>query len=108
LLDGVTNGDPLAGLFAAMQAIVRNRCQPIGQDREGFLARPANPAPHPNIFVPIIVCLSKPPSVADDRVVLASWASPWKEFQRNYPGSMLTFGSGSAIKSVTIGVKPRR
>jgi len=108
LLDGVTDGDPLAGLFAAMQAIVRNRRQPIGQDREGFLARPANPAPHPNIFVPIIVCLSKPSSVADDRVVLASWASPWKECQRNYPGSTLTFGSGSAIKSVTIGMKPRR
>jgi hypothetical protein len=83
-----------------MQAIVRNRRQPIRQDREGFLARPANPAPHPNVFVLIIVCLSKPSSVADDRVVLASWASPWKEFQRDYPGSMLTFGSGSAIKSV--------
>ena len=83
LLDGVTDGDPLAGLFAAMQAIVRNRLfQPIGQDREGFLARPANPAPHPNIFVSIIVCLSKPSSVADDRVVLASWASPWKKSQQ--------------------------
>ena len=109
LLDGVTDGDPLAEpALRQCRPIVRNRRHPIGQDREGFLARPANPAPHPNIFVSIIVCLSKPSSVADDRVVLASWASPWKKFQRDYPGSRLTFGSGSAIKSVTTGVKPSR
>jgi hypothetical protein len=63
--------------------------------------------PHPNVFVPVIVGLATPPSVADDRVVVANRTSPRQEFQRNYPGSMLSFTSGSAIKIITAGVKAR-
>jgi len=43
--------------------------------------------------------------MADDRVVLADWTSPRQEGQRDHPGSMLSFASGSAIKRITAGVK---
>jgi hypothetical protein len=65
-------------------------------------------APHPNEFVPVIVGLAEPPSMADDRVVVANRTAPWQEVQRDYPGSMLSFASGSAIKIITAGVKARR
>jgi hypothetical protein len=58
--------------------------------------------------VPIIVALTKSPSVADDRVAMANRTSPRQKFQRDYPGSMLSFASGSAIKKITAGVKARR
>ena len=41
----------------------------FGQDGEGLPARPANPAPHPDAFVLVIVGLAQSPAVADDRVV---------------------------------------
>jgi hypothetical protein len=44
----------------------------------------------------------------DDRVVPANRAPPRKEIQRDHPGSMLSFASGSAIKIITVGVKARR
>jgi hypothetical protein len=65
-------------------------------------------APHPNAFVTVIVCLAEPPSMADDRVVSAGWISARQEVQGDHPGSMLSFGSGSAIKIITAGVKARR
>jgi hypothetical protein len=46
--------------------------------------------------------------MADDRVVLANRASPRQKFQRDYPGSALSFASGSAMKRITAGVKARR
>jgi hypothetical protein len=64
--------------------------------------------PHPNVFVPVIVGLAQPPSMADDRVVAANRASPRQKLQWDYPGSMLSFASGSAIKIITAGVKARR
>jgi hypothetical protein len=67
-----------------------------------------DPAPHPNAFVPVIVGLPKAPAVADDRVTLASRTPPWQEVQRDYPGSILSFASSSAIKRITAGVKARR
>jgi hypothetical protein len=60
------------------------------------------------VFAPVIVGLAESPSVADDRVVLANRTSPRQAIQRNYPGSMLSFVSGSAIKRITAGVKARR
>jgi hypothetical protein len=54
------------------------------------------------------VGLAEPPSVANDRVVLAERAQPRQEMQRHYPGSMLSLVSGSAIKRITAGVKARR
>ena len=52
--------------------------------------------------------LAQSPAVADDRVVPADGTSPRQEIQRNHPGSMLSFASGSAIKRITAGVKARR
>jgi hypothetical protein len=108
LLNGITCGDALTSLFSATQAERSLRRQPIGQDREGLVARMADSAPHPNVFVPVIVGLAKPPSMTNDRVVAANRASPRQEAQRDHPGSMLSFASGSAIKIITAGVKARR
>jgi len=46
--------------------------------------------------------------MANDRVVPAKRTSPRQEVQWDYPGSMLSFASGSAIKRITAGVKARR
>ncbi len=45
------------------------------------------------------------PAVADDGVVEADGTSPRQKLQRNHPGSLLSFPSGSAIKRITAGVK---
>ena len=65
-------------------------------------------ASHPDAFVPVIVGMAEPPSMADDRVVLANRTSPRQDVQWDHPGSMLSFASGSAIKRITAGVKARR
>ena len=67
-----------------------------------------NSAPHPNAIVVFVVGLAKPQSMPDDRVVVANRTPPRQEVQRDYPGSMLSFASGSAIKIITAGVKARR
>jgi len=85
LLGRIAGADPLTGLVSAAQAVVPGRCQPVGQDREGLPARPTNPAPHPDAFLPVIVGLTKPPSMADDCVVSASRTPPRQAIQRNYP-----------------------
>jgi hypothetical protein len=46
--------------------------------------------------------------MTDDRVVAANRTSPRQKVQRDHPGSMLSFVSGSAIKRITAGVKARR
>jgi hypothetical protein len=46
--------------------------------------------------------------MANDRVIPANRALPRQEVQRDHPGSMLSFASGSAIKRITAGVKARR
>jgi hypothetical protein len=56
----------------------------------------------------VVVTLAQSPPVADDGVVKANGTSPWEEVQRDHPGSMLSFTSGSAIKKITAGVKARR
>ena len=108
LLGRVAGADPLTGLLSTPQAEMPGRRQPIRQDREGLPARLTDSAPHPDAFVPVIVGLTESPSVADDRVVLANRTSPRQAVQRNHPGSMLSFVSGSAIKRITAGVKARR
>ena len=108
LLGRITGGNPLTRLLSAVQAVVPGRRQPIGQDREGLPARLTDSASYPDAFVPVIVALTEPPSVADDRVVSADRTPPRQEIQRDYPGSMLSFASGSAIKRITAGVKARR
>ena len=84
------------------------RRQVVGQNREGLLARSADSTPHPDGSPPIIVALAESLSVADDRVVAADGTSPRQKVQRDHPGSMLSFASGSAIKRIKAGVKARR
>ena len=108
LLNGSTCGDVLTGLLPALQAERRRRSEPVGQDREGLVARVTDPAAHPNVIVMFVVGLAEPPSMANDRVVVANRTSPRQEVQRDHPGSMLSFASGSAIKIITAGVKARR
>ena len=108
LFGGIAGGDPLTGLLAAVQAVVPARRQPVWQNGERLLARMTDPAAHPDTFVPVVVGRTQPTSVADDRVVLAEWTSPRQKIQRDHPGSVLSFASGSAIKRITAGVKARR
>jgi hypothetical protein len=108
LLNRVTGTDPLTGELSTPQTVLPGRRQLIWQDREGLAARLTDSAPNPDACVPVIVALTKSPTVADNRVVLADGASPRQEIQRDYPGSMMSFASGSAIKRITAGVKARR
>jgi hypothetical protein len=105
LLNRIAGGDALTSLLSATQAERRCRCEPIGQDREGLPAGMTDSASHPNVIVMFVVGLAGTPSVADDRVIAANRTSPRQEIQRDYPGSMLSFASGSAIKIITAGVK---
>ena len=84
------------------------RCQPVRQDSKRLAAGSTNPATHPNAFVLVVVRLPESSSVTDDRIVAAQRAHPRQQMQRNYPGSMLSLVSGSAIKRITAGVKARR
>ena len=83
-------------------------CEPIGEDREGLVARLTDSASYPEAFVLVIMALAESPSVADDRVVPTDRTSPRQEIQWDHPGTMLSFASGSAIKRITAGVKARR
>jgi hypothetical protein len=84
------------------------RRQPVRQDSKRLPAWSTNPATDPDAFVLVVVRLPESPSVADDRVSAAQRAQPRQQMQRNYPGSMLSLASGSAIKRITAGVKARR
>jgi len=58
--------------------------------------------------VQIVMRLPQTATVADNRGVLTCLTPPWQQLERNYPGSLLSFGSGSAIKRITAGVKTGR
>jgi hypothetical protein len=58
--------------------------------------------------MPVVVGGTEPPSVTHDGVIPAKRAAPWQEVQRDHPGSMLSFVSGSEIKRITAGVKACR
>ena len=108
LLGRIAGSEPLARLLPAVKAVVPGWSQPIGQNRESLPARLTESAPHPDAFVPVIVALTESPSMADDSVTSTSRTPPRQSIERNYPGSMLSFVSGSAIKRITAGVKARR
>ena len=80
----------------------------MGQDREGLLTGPTNPTSYPDAFVAVIMCLPEPPSVTDDGVLLTAGTPSRHVIQWDYPGSLLSFFSGSAIKRITAGVKAGR
>ena len=108
LLHGSARGDVRAGLLAATQGERRRRREPVGQDREGRPAGMTDSAAHPNGFVAVIVGRAEPPSMTDDRLLLTDWTLPREEIQRDHPGTVLSFVSGSVIKRITAGVKARR
>ena len=108
LLSRVAADDPLAGLLPARDAEMARRRPPVRQDGEGLPARRANSTPHPDAVVSVVVGLAEPTAVANDRFGVTYRAEPWQEMQRHYPGSLLSLASGSAIKSITAGVKARR
>jgi hypothetical protein len=105
LLNRFPCGEPLTGILSTAQSVVCRWCEPLGQDREGFLAWLTDSAPHPDRFALIVVALTSAPSVTDDRGLPADGTLPRQESQRDHPGSMLSFASGSAIKRITAGVK---
>jgi hypothetical protein len=40
--------------------------------------------------------------MTDDRGSLTNWTPAWQAMQRNYPGSMLSSASGSAITRIRL------
>jgi hypothetical protein len=108
LLQGIPGGNSFTRLSSAKHAKVSGRHEPIWQDGEGHAARMTDSAPDPHTLVQVIVDLTKPTSMANDCVAPAQRTPPGKEFQRDDPGSVLSFVSGSAIKRITAGVKARR
>jgi hypothetical protein len=58
--------------------------------------------------VQIVMRLPLTPTVADDRGVLTCRTPARQKLERDHPGSLLSFVSGSAIKRITAGVKTGR
>jgi hypothetical protein len=108
LLHGMACGDALASLLAAKQAERRRGHKPIGQDRESPPARLTYSAAHPNTFVPVVMSMPEAPSMADDGAVPTDRTLSREKIQGDYPGSALSFVSGSAIKRITAGVRACR
>jgi hypothetical protein len=50
----------------------------------------------------VVVRLPLPPAMADDRGGFTNRTPAWQAIQRNYPGSMLSFVSGSAIRKIRL------
>ena len=108
LLGNIAGADSIACLLATPQSEMRERNKPFRQDGEGLPAWMADPTADPKALMSVIVRLPESPSVPDDRLIPAKWASAREEIKRNHPGSMLSCVSGSAIKRITAGVKARR
>jgi hypothetical protein len=105
LLNGFAGGNPLTRLLSTAQSVLPRRCEPLGQDRKGLPTRLTDSTSHPDRFTLIVMALAESPSVTDDGVLPADGTLPRQEGQRDHPGSMLSFDSGSAIKRITAGVK---
>jgi hypothetical protein len=94
--------------LAALQAEGRRRRQCARQDRKRQSADMADAASNPDEVVLVVVSLPESAAMADDGVAATHRAVTRQQAQRNYPGSELSFASGSAIKRITAGVKARR
>src|SRR5437879_2012964 len=83
------------------------RRRPCRQDCKRFSAGRTSTAANPDPIVLLVVRLFAPPPMTDDGVVATERASPRQQPQRDcrYPGSVLSFVSGSAIKRIRAGVK---
>jgi hypothetical protein len=78
------------------------------QDRKRLATKMTDSTPDPDGSASVIVALTKPPSMADDGMRQTNRAPSRQQRQGNYPGSALSFVSGSAIKRITAGVKACR
>jgi hypothetical protein len=107
LLDRIAGGNLLASLPSTMQTVMCRRRQPVGQNREGLLARPTDSAPHPEGSALIIVALTESLSVADDRVVAADRTSPRQKDQRDHPGVDVVIRLWQCDKKNQAGMKAR-
>ena len=105
LLSRIASTHSVTSLLSTAQAVVSRWHQPVRQNGEGLPAWPTNPTPHPEVFSAVVVCLTKSTSVTNDRGVSAKRTSPRQAIQRNYPGSLVSFGSGSAINRTTAGLE---
>src|SRR6516164_9401579 len=85
LFGSITGGDVATDLLPAVQSEGRRWRQPIGQDREGLPARLADSAPHPDVFVLVIMALTQSLPVANNGIGEANGTSPRQQFQRNHP-----------------------
>jgi hypothetical protein len=85
LLNGNACGDTFTGLLAATQAEMPGRRQPIGQDRKRLPTWLTDSAACPNAFVPVVVGPAETSSMANNRVVPATWTSPRQEVQWDHP-----------------------
>jgi len=100
------------GVSHLLESVVA-RCRLMSLSRargpEGLPTRLTDSASHPNAVSLVIMGRAEASSMANDRVVPTNWTSPRQQVQRDHPGSMsmLSFGSGSAIKRITAGVKAR-
>src|SRR4051812_19770871 len=97
------------GLLSAMQAVVRVRRRPGGQNGESLPARPAPSTTNPDPIMLLIVRLLAPSAVTDNRLTAAYRTTSRQPMQRKrgHPGSVLFSPSGSAIKRIKVGVKAR-
>jgi hypothetical protein len=100
--NGITRGDAFTGLLSAMQAERCRRRERIGQNGESLPARRTDSAPHPNAFGPLIVHMTEPLSMADDRMILENRTLPWQEIQWDHAArpSLLTL-AGIKVRDVT-------
>ena len=94
-----------AGLFTAVQAVVRVGEGPQGKDGEALSAAGTESAADPDPIVMGVVRLFAPLAVADDGVFAAQGAPTRQPRDRHHPGSDLFSEAGSAIKRITVGVK---
>ena len=99
----------LPGLLSAVQAVLAVRWRPRGKDGERLSAGATASAANPDTSVPLIVRLFEPPAVTDDGTVAARRTPTRQQSQREdgHPGSIWFSFSGSAIKRIKAGVKPR-
>jgi hypothetical protein len=81
---------------------VPKRNQPVGQDREGVVALPTESTSNPHLCMSVVMRLPQSPAMPDDRGSLTNRTPPRQAIQWNYPGSLLSSASGSAITRIRL------
>jgi len=81
LFDRPSLGESFERLLAGYQAVCRAWHTPGGQHSQRAATNPAKAAANQNPIMPAVVCLSAPPSVADDCDLAARRAPPGQPFR---------------------------